>query len=39
MIIYHGDCAAGPGVHGWPVEFETKAGSNRVLFVLKREKP
>ena len=22
-----------------PVEFETKAGSNRVLFVLKREKP
>jgi uncharacterized protein (TIGR03067 family) len=22
-----------------PLEFETKAGSNRVLFVLKREKP
>jgi hypothetical protein len=24
MIIYHGDCAAGPGVQGWLVEFETK---------------
>ena len=22
-----------------PLEFETKAGSNRVLFILKREKP
>ena len=27
------------GIANRPLEFETKAGSNRVLFVLKRQKP